>query len=179
MALLNFNAATVAPQTNNFDPIPAGIYNAQVTESDIKRLGTGNGDCLNLTLTILDGPMVTRKVWARLNIRHSNAQAQSIAQAQLSSLCHAVGVINLQDSTQLHMKPLRIKVKVRPAEGNYSASNDVTAFEALAGGALPVGGMFAPPAAPAAPRPPFTPPPAHAPMQAPAAQQPAPWATRA
>lgn len=176
MALLNFNAATVAPQANNFDPIPAGIYNAQVTESDMKRLGSGNGDCLNLTLSILDGPMVNRKVWARLNIRHTNAQAQSIAQAQLSSLCHAVGVINLTDSTQLHMKPLRIKVKVRAADGQYSASNDVTAFEALAGGAIPgASGMFAAPPAAQAPRPPFGAPPA---AQAPA-QQSAPWAARA
>lgn len=38
MALLNFRADQVAPQENNFDPIPAGVYIAQVVESDIKRL---------------------------------------------------------------------------------------------------------------------------------------------
>lgn len=175
MALLNFRADQVAPQENNFDPIPAGVYIAQVVESDIKRLASGNGDALNLTLQVLDGPQRNRKVWARLNIRHTNAQAQGIAQAQLSSLCHAVGVINLTDSTQLHMKPLRIKVKVRPAEGQYSASNDVTAFEALPPGAA--AGMPHP--AVAAPM--FAQPPAAAPaFAAPAAAHAAPpWAARA
>lgn len=164
MALLNFRADQVAPQENNFDPLPAGIYIAQVVESDLKRLSSGNGDSLNLTLQVLDGAHRNRKVWARLNIRHSNAQAQSIAQAQLSSLCHAVGVINLNDSTQLHMRPLRIKVKVRPADGQYSASNDVTAFEALPAGSVPAAPaafaapMFAAPAAPAAFAAPASPP---------------------
>lgn len=135
MAFLQFNAAQVEPQKTNFDPIPAGNYVAQVVESDIKP--TKSGQALNLTLEILDGPCRNRKVWARLNIKNDSAQAQQIAQAQLSALCHAIGVINLTDTQQLHGKPVRIRVKVRPAEGTYAASNDVTGFEAVPGGAVP------------------------------------------
>ncbi|MGJ7508706.1 DUF669 domain-containing protein [Variovorax sp. GT1P44] len=167
MALLQFNAAQVEPQKTNFDPLPPGNYVAQVIESDLKPLASGKGDALNLTLQILEGQYINRKVWARLNIRHENAQAQQIAQSQLSALCHAVGVINLNDSAQLHGKPVRIRVKLRPAEGQYAASNDVNGFEAVAGGAIPLA------AAPG--RPSFA-----APAAAPAAAAPvAPWARKA
>ena len=139
MAMLNFDASTVQPDSTSISPVPAGIYVAQVVDSDVKPLKSGN------------------------------AQAQQIAQAQLSALCHAAGVIRLQDSAMLHNRPVRIRVKVREADGQYAARNDVTGFEAVPGGAAP--------AAPAAPAPSAAPW-ASAPASAPAAQQ-APWAQRA
>lgn len=169
MAMLNFDASTVQPDSTSISPVPAGIYVAQVVDSDVNPLKSGNGEVLNLTFKILEGPQINRKVWASLNIRHTNAQAQQIAQAQLSALCHAAGVIRLQDSAMLHNRPVRIRVKVREADGQYAARNDVTGFEAVPGGAAPV--------APAAPAPSAAPW-ASAPASAPAAQQ-APWAQRA
>jgi Protein of unknown function (DUF669) len=175
MALLNFDASQVAPEQSNITPVPAGIYVAQVIDSDVKPLKSGNGDALNLTLRILEGAHVNRQVWASLNIRHSNPQAQGIAQAQLSALCHAVGVIKVNgDSTVLHNRPLRIRVKVREADGQYPARNEVNGFEALPGGAAPPMGqapVFAAPpqAAPAAPG-------WATPAQAAPASSTAPWA---
>ena len=161
MAILNFDASTVTPDSTSISPVPAGIYVAQVVDSDVKPLKSGNGDALSLTFKILDGPHINRQVWASLNIRHSNAQAQQIAQAQLSALCHAAGVIRLQDSAMLHNRPVRIRVKVREADGQYAARNEVTGFEAIPGGAAPAAAPWA--AAPAAP----------------AANTAAPWAQRA
>ena len=172
MAILNFDASTVTPDSTSISPVPAGIYVAQVVDSDVKPLKSGNGDALSLTFKILDGPHINRQVWASLNIRHSNAQAQQIAQAQLSALCHAAGVIRLQDSAMLHNRPVRIRVKVREADGQYAARNEVTGFEAIPGGAAPAAAPWA--AAPAAPAAPWAAAPA-----APAANTAAPWAQRA
>ena len=133
--LFNFNAAQVEPQQTAFDPLPAGNYVAIVTDSDIKP--TRSGRALKLTFRIVEGQFNNRLVWANLNIENASPQAQEIAQKQLSALCHAVGVINLSDTTQLHDKPVRIRVKVRAAEGEYAASNDVTGYEAVQGGAVP------------------------------------------
>ena len=38
MAQFNFDSSTVAPRENNFEVLPAGTYNAQVTESEITAL---------------------------------------------------------------------------------------------------------------------------------------------
>lgn len=156
MTQLIFNANTVDPNPG-FDPIPAGVYVAQIVESDVKPTKNGSGQYAQFTLEVLDGPCKGRKVWSRINVRNQSAEAERIGQSQLSQLQHAVGVLQLQDTTQLHMKPLRIKVTVRKDE-QYGDSNEVKGFEALAGT-----------------QPGFVAPPQAAPVVAPAAPV-APWA---
>jgi hypothetical protein len=133
MAQFDFDASTVAPQAST-SPIPAGTYLAQVIESDIKDLASGNGKGMKLTFEIIDGQYKGRRIWENLNIQHTNEDSQRIAQSQLSALCHAVGVIKLRDTAALHMKPVNIKVTVREAEGKYQASNNVKGYES----AIPV-----------------------------------------
>ncbi len=139
MALLfqAFDAATVAP-SDSFECIPAGVYVAQATDSEIKPLKSGNGNALNFTFTILDGQHTGRKLFARLNIQHSNKTAEDIAQKQLSQFCHAAGVLKVSDSSQLHMKPVKIKVSIRKDDsGQYGDQNEVKGFEAVKNGASP------------------------------------------
>jgi hypothetical protein len=128
MAQFDFDASTVAPQAST-GPVPAGTYLAQVIESDIKDLASGNGKGLKLTFEIIDGQYKGRRIWENLNIQHTNEDSQRIAQSQLSALCHAIGVIKLRDTAALHMKPVNIKVTVREAEGKYQASNNVKGYE--------------------------------------------------
>jgi hypothetical protein len=131
MSSLNFDATQVAPQ-QSFSPVPAGVYTAQVIDSELKDLKSGKGEGLSLTFSILDGEFVGRKIFINLNIKHESAQAQQIGQSQLSALCHATGVVKVQDSSQLHFKPIRIRVKVRTQEG-YDPRNEVSGFETMTG----------------------------------------------
>ena len=52
-----------------------------------------------------------------------------IAKKDLAAICRAVGVMSPKASEELHDKPLMIKVKVRPAQGEYEASNDVGGYK--------------------------------------------------
>ena len=80
-------------------------------------------------------------------MQNRNPVAVEIAEQQLSAICHSTGVIQLQDSSQLHGIPLDIKVKVRAADGTYEASNELSGFRALqqaaqaVGSGAPVGGI--------------------------------------
>lgn len=174
MAQLSFDATQVAPQ-ESINPIPAGVYLAQAIESDVRPLKSGMGRSLSITFQVLEGQYVNRKVFANLNIEHrGSAEAERIAQSQLSALCHAVGVLKPQDSSALHMKPVRIRVKIRKDEsGQYGDKNEVTGYEAAQGG-LP------PPAAAAArsPAPSGFPPAGAAQAAPPPAAAAAPWARR-
>lgn len=201
MAQLNFDATQVAPDTGGGDPVPAGWYNVMIDESEMKPTKTEGGLRLSLRFTILDGQYANRKVFTGLNLKNANPVAQEIAYKQLSAICHAVGIMQVQDSQQLHGRPLKIKVKVRAASGDYEASNDITSYKNIneqvdgpVAGAAPAGAPWAtapaaapqqpawapqPAAAPVAPAPQFAPQqPAPAPAapawQPPAAQQ--PWA---
>lgn len=135
MALINFNAQTVSPESE-FTPLPAGIYTAQVTDSEVKPTKTGTGHYLQLTWRVLEGPQTGRMVFDRLNIANANETATKIGQQMLSQLCHAIGVLQVADSSQLHNRPCRIKVVIRK-DDQYGDSNEVKGYEAVSGGSVP------------------------------------------
>jgi hypothetical protein len=184
MAQINFNARNVAPELPR-DPVPAGVYLVHVTESDVVATKAGNGQMLKLTHEILDGPCKGRKVFGNINVQNANPEAERIGQSQLSALCHAVNVLDLRDTSMLHMIPLRMRVTIRPAGPDKAgvprdAQNEVKGYEA-AGGASPSTAAQRP-AAPAfsAPQQPAQMPAAAVPPAArPAADGAAPWARRA
>jgi hypothetical protein len=124
-------------------------------ESSMKPTKDALGSYLEARFNILDGQYHGRKLFARLNLKNSNQQTVEIAMKQLSAIGHAVGVLHIQDSAQLHGLPLKVKVKIRPASGEYEASNDITAYKNIneqvdMAGAPPAG---APPASFGAPAP--------------------------
>lgn len=159
-----FNAADVEP-ADDFTPIPAGEYLMQIIDSDMKPTRDGTGQYLELTLQIIDGQYKGRLCWDRLNLVNKSQKAVEIAQRTLSAICRAVGVPSVQDSAQLHNKPLIGKVKYVDAQGQYDAKNEMKAYKPAsaapatpAQAAQPAPAQSAAPAQPAAPassRPPW------------------------
>ena len=131
--LSGFNAQEVEPQSS-FEPIPAGWYTAMITDSEFKPTKSGTGEYLQLRLDVIEGEHEGRVLFDRLNLNNPNQTAVEIAQRQLSAICRAVGVMTPQDSQDLHDKPLRVKVSIRPAGNGYEASNEVKAYEVVEGG---------------------------------------------
>lgn len=147
MANLNgFNAAEVQPQ-ESFEPIPVGDYTAMITDSEMKPTKNNLGEYLQLVFEILEGEYRGRKIFARLNLVNQNQTAVDIAQRELSAICHAVGVMQPQDSTDLHDKPMTIGVKIRPGRGEYGPSNEIGKYQAENGGGASTPKASAAPAA--------------------------------
>ena len=135
LAGYNFNAEEVEP-SSSFDPIPAGWYQAIISNSELKATRDGYGEYLSLTLQVIEGQYENRLVFARLNLKNANDKAVDIARKDLAAICRAVGVMSPQASEELHDIPLMIKVKVRPASGDYEASNDIGGYKAVEGANL-------------------------------------------
>lgn len=189
MAQLGIDVRNIAPQ-EGADPVPAGWYNAAIRASEVKPTASGTGFRLALTWAILDGQFANRKVFSGHNIRNDNPKAQEIAMRELSAIGHAVNVLVIEDSAQLHDKPMKIKVKLVPPQDQYEAKNEITLWKNIndtVGGGVAAGAHVNPAAAPPAPAPQlapqqapnqWAPPPAQAATQQwapPAAAQ--PWAT--
>ena len=128
-----FNAEDVAP-SGSYDPIPDGWYTALIDSTEVKATKAGNGEYLAVRLKIIEGDYENRTIYTNLNLVNPNAQAVEIARRTFSSICHAAGVLNPADTTELHGIPMSIKLKLRPATDQYAASNDVTGFKALTEG---------------------------------------------
>jgi len=147
----NFDASTIEASTS-YDPIPAGWYTAIISNSEMKATRDGYGEYLSLTLQVIEGQYENRLVFARLNLKNANDKAVDIARKDLAAICRAVGVMSPQSSEELHDKPLMIKVKVRAAQGEYDASNDVAGYKGVDGNtSAPVQQKQAAPATPSAP----------------------------
>lgn len=128
MAQIQFDARTVNPN-EVVEALPAAWYNMAISNSEMKPTKDGAGAYLELTLKVLDGQFANRTTKDRLNLKNNNAMAQEIAYKTLSAICHATGVIQLQDSQQLHNIPMKVKLSLRPANGEYDASNDVKGYK--------------------------------------------------
>jgi hypothetical protein len=194
MAIINFDATKIAPDEGRTGALPAGWYKVAVDQADMKPTSAGTGSYLNTRFTVLDGAHRNAKFYHRFNMTNPNALAVDIGLKQLSALCHAVQMPQVQDTAMLHNRPLFVKIKIGAATGGYEASNEITAFrdindQAAIAGFSGVTAMAAPAAVrPAAPPPP---PPGAAPAAwaqapqapaqpaaapAPAQQAPAAWA---
>ena len=161
MVQLNFNAQQYEPSTGAADVLETGVYSVQIVQSEVKQTKAKDGYMLIFTMSCLDAPFTGRKIIARLNIHNPNAQAVEIAYRELSAISHVVGVLNWQDTQQLHGRPFKVAVeKVERNDKPGSYSNALKAYMDYAGnapnaqGAAGAGSSPAPsaPQAPTAPQ---------------------------
>ena len=125
--LNGFDANEVDPMLE-FEPIPAGRYLAVIVASKDKDTKSGNGSYLELEFEVLEGEYRGRKLWSRLNLHNPSQKAVEIAQAELSSICRAVGVMTPKESADLHNIPLLIGVKCRTRGDTGDIVNDVSGY---------------------------------------------------
>lgn len=138
--LAGFDASQV-PEQQSFDALPEGQYVVIATASEMKPTKNGNGQYLQFTFEVVDGPMKGRKLWARLNLVNQNETAVDIAKRELGAICRAVGIIKPADSAELHNKPILVTVAVEVDDRNRQ-SNIIKKYESVTGGVA--AGGFAP-----------------------------------
>ncbi|MFZ1074789.1 MAG: DUF669 domain-containing protein [Minisyncoccia bacterium] len=98
---LQFNAATVDP-TQGPEVWPLADYPLEITKEEVKAVkDDASSTYLELTLTCLDGQFKGKTHPYRLNLWNSNQESQRIAYQQLSALCHAIGRIQIADTSHL------------------------------------------------------------------------------
>lgn len=124
MANLVFNAADVQ---HNDAAIPEGVYQAQIVQSEMRPTKAGTGSYLWLNLEILDGRHQGRHVFDMLNLENPNQTAVEIAQRKLASICAAVGKPAIEDSEELHLHPLRVKLTIEES-ADFGDRNKVAKY---------------------------------------------------
>ena len=125
MDLSGFNADNFS-DGKEFGAIPEGTYTARILSSEDKPTKNGLGSYLELQLEIIEGEYKGWRVWDRLNLRNPSQAAVEIAMKTLATICKAIGVRTPRDSTDLHNKPIGIKLAVR--EYNGQQSNEIKKY---------------------------------------------------
>lgn len=147
----HFDATQIQPG-GSYEVVPAGEYRAIVVDSVMENTKSGSGQFLKLSIQIIDGPHSGVVLFDRLNLVNANPKAVEIAQRTLSAICHSVGVLQVQDSAQLHNRPLVIRVSYKEGGeqdgrgGVYGPSNEIKQYKAISQGAAQAAPQQAAPA---------------------------------
>tara|TARA_R110000803_G_scaffold28011_10_gene65139 strand:+ start:7173 stop:7682 length:510 start_codon:yes stop_codon:yes gene_type:complete len=137
MPQLNFNPADhPTDESMSFDPLPDGWYDVRIDGTDLKPTKANNGEYLEIQMTVLGGQFANRKLWDRLTLKHPNETTTAIAARTLGDICRAVNITALQQTEELHGKPVRIRLKIKQ-DSTWGPRNEVQAYEASTGAATP------------------------------------------
>ena len=119
-----FDASGVEPLTG-YELLPAGDYNVQIVESEMRPTRNGTGEYLWIGMDILDGQYQGRKAYDQLNLINPNPTTVEMAQRTLSAICHATGELHVSDSEDLHFKPMTIRVSIRKPKDGGQERNQI------------------------------------------------------
>lgn len=129
----NFDAREVEPQVGMASgPIPAGKYRAQIVKAEWKSNKAGTGRYLELVFEVNRGEHEGRRVWGRLNLENPSAAATTMAEGELSAICHATGILKPRSEQALLNIPLVIEVVTEERKdkaGEYS--NRISGYHSL------------------------------------------------
>jgi len=89
---------------------------------------SGTGRYLKLTFEIREGEFRNRLLWANLNLENDNDMAVEIARSDLSAICRAVGIMQPDDSRQLHNIPMMIHVQKKKNKQSDEMENKISGY---------------------------------------------------
>ncbi|MCD8349999.1 MAG: DUF669 domain-containing protein [Planctomycetaceae bacterium] len=123
-----FDASKIDPAGPS-QPVPEGTYIVTIVKSERKKNKSSNGEHLELKFQIQDGPHKGRTVTGRLNLWNENQTAKQIAQGEMSAICRAVGVMQPNDSSDLHNLPLEILVGLTNPNAQGRMYNEIKGYQ--------------------------------------------------
>jgi hypothetical protein len=115
----------------SYDPLPPGWYQARVAAVEARPNKANTGQYLAVRYDIIGPTHQGRVIYGNLNISNPSAKAEQIGRQQLGQLMMAIGLERISDTDQLIGGTCEIKLEIRPADGQYKASNDVKGWKAL------------------------------------------------
>ena len=123
------NASDLPENESNFEPIPGGTYPAEIKGAELKDTKSGTGKYISIQWSITGENYAGRVVFDMITTKNDNDEAVKIGQQNLRQLMEPTSLTKLSDTDQLIGRRCLIKVGVKPAQGDYDASNTVKGYK--------------------------------------------------
>ena len=139
MAFLDqaFDVNELPQSESNYEPLPAGWYQAKINGAEIKTTKNGTGQYISVRYDITGPSHQGRVVYGNLNIKNANPKAEEIGRQQLGELMRSIGLARVTDTDQLIGGDLQIKLAVKKDE-EYGDKNEIKGFKAINGSQPPM-----------------------------------------
>lgn len=133
--LTGFNADQVIEETKDinmdFEPLPGGEYNAVVKEAEEKETNDGLGSYIKTKNMITSGEYKGRFYWDMFNWVNKNELCVKIGKKMFAQLCKAINVNRPDSLDDITGREFVVKLKVKPARGEYGPSNAAVVYKAV------------------------------------------------
>ena len=100
--------------------LPDGQYQMSVIDSERRTPRSGDGEYIQLALRVMSGKYEGRVIFHRLHVLTANTTTRRIAEAELASICRAARVNKLNDTAELHGKPIIVTLGHRRDAGSQT-----------------------------------------------------------
>jgi len=122
--LANWKQKDIEISEGGFMQFPDGWHAFIITSATVIISQLDGSDQVQIDLTAMTGTMEgkTKKIW--LNIFSENQQVRDIANSQLKQIAEAVGIQDMNDTSELENKGVDIELKTK---GKYQNINGVRA----------------------------------------------------
>jgi len=131
----NLDLELESVEANEFELLPKGEYKAIIAASEIKTTNAGTGTYVKAEWLIVSGEYEGRKIWEMYTITNPNPKAVNIGKAQLKSIAMAQGMPangTVKNHEDLQDKPVMIRVKTEPGQGEYGPKNRISGYMPIA-----------------------------------------------
>lgn len=125
------------PTESVFTPLPAGWYQASVKAVELKPSKAGDSTYMNIQYSILGPTHQGRVAFGMCGVSNQDPDKEATSRYFMGQLMRAAGIQRLTDTDQLIGANLEIKLTIKAATAEYSASNNVKEYRAISGSALP------------------------------------------
>jgi hypothetical protein len=124
-----FDPNEVDTDIGDFEPLEPGEYAAEVIDSKMQDTNgkNGPGKMLVLTWRIIEGPRENARIWQNITWENPKEESVRTGHAHFALICNAVGLTtHLNDSSDVHGLPARIKVYMGKPSNGYPARPQVS-----------------------------------------------------
>lgn len=118
---------------DDYDLMPEHWDHAKVVESDYKENNEKTGHYVWLKWEITRGKFKGRFLFTVLNLDHPKEQAVEIAEKELTTICAAMGLPGVEDTSELHGKEVQVRVGIQKAKkgSSYPDQNRIKNYKAI------------------------------------------------
>jgi hypothetical protein len=114
-----------AEAPKGFDTFPAGTYELELIEGEVKPTAKGDGELFKHKIRVISGEYEGRLLFGQFNLSNPNPTAQEIGQSEFKALRDVVGVPDPEEPEDLCFRAFTGVVKIRAAKGDFEARNEV------------------------------------------------------
>ncbi|MGY6251514.1 DUF669 domain-containing protein [Bosea thiooxidans] len=110
MARLNNAYDPDAKPSSGYTPLPLDDYTLEIVESSYDANNDGDGMVLALKTQIVGGEFDQRPYFIWMDLENDDPKKQERGQRDFAGLRRATGVLNPQDTEELHFKPFKVTI---------------------------------------------------------------------